>query len=481
MNIDYLKTTDFFAETFKKDSREVKTGDIFIAIKGDIHDGHDYIPEALKRGAKRIVCEHKVPGLSRCDCEKILIVPDTRTALGCIAKHIFKNPSESLLVYGVTGTNGKTTTVFLIDSILNNADIASGMVNTVFTKTREDILNRSSITTPDIFTLNQLLHDMAENSKRAAVIEVSSHALSQQRILGIGLDSAVFTNITSEHMDYHKNMRAYLAAKSKIFQNLKQNGMAVLNMDDPAVITAAPGLDPAHLVTFGKGKTAHVRAENIELSCDGTEFDMVIAKIGRVHIRTKLIGKHNVYNILAAVASLWKMTLDLDIIKRGIERAPYVPGRLEAVRTSAPFKIFVDYAHTPDALKNVLECLRSLFSGKLICVFGCGGDRDSAKRPVMGRIASSICDNVILTNDNPRTEHPYDILRQIEKGVLEKSNYSIMDERRGAIRKALESAGPGDVVLIAGKGHEDYQIKGDQILHFNDKEVAEEALAELGY
>ncbi|MFH1552609.1 MAG: UDP-N-acetylmuramoyl-L-alanyl-D-glutamate--2,6-diaminopimelate ligase [Candidatus Omnitrophota bacterium] len=471
----------FGRDKIKTDSREIKPGDIFVAIKGAAHDGHDYVRDALKKGAECALCEHEISGLAEEDREKIKIFEDTRIVLADIAKHIFADPSNSLFVYGVTGTNGKTTTIFLIDGILNNAARPAGLVSTVFTKVSGDVLERASITTPDSVTLNRLLGEMVSSGKQAAAVEMSSHALDQKRTWGIELDSAVFTNITPEHLDYHGDMSTYLKDKSKIFQNLKPDGTGVLNQDDSMVISLAKTIDFPKLVTFGMTDNADVRARNVRLSIEGIEFDLVAGKLGSTRVCSRLIGKHNVYNILAAVAALYDSGLSLDEIREGLEKATAVPGRLDAVRAQAPFKVFVDYAHTPDALENVLLCLGSLAAGKLICVFGCGGDRDRTKRPVMGKIATGICDRVILTSDNPRTEDPQEILRQIEKGVLNKNNYSIIKRRQDAIRESLKTAGEGDIVIIAGKGHEDYQIIGDCRTHFDDKETAGEVLRELGY
>jgi UDP-N-acetylmuramoyl-L-alanyl-D-glutamate--2,6-diaminopimelate ligase len=476
-----FERVSFTRENVKTDSRKVGSGDIFVAIKGTTHDGHDYIREALEKGASCILCRTEPLGLSETDRKKIIVVEDTRETLGYVARHVFKDPSSSLSIYGVTGTNGKTTTVFLIDSILNNAGIASGLVSTVFTKASGETFDRSSMTTPDPMTLNRFLSQMSASGKHAAVLEISSHALDQQRVWGIGLDSAVFTNITPEHLDYHKDMATYLKDKSRIFRNLKPSGAAVLNLDDPMVISLAKTVDFPHLVTFGMGNAADVRGRDIRLAIDGTEFDLVAGKLGSIHIRTGLVGEHNVYNMLAATAALLNSGLSLDIMREGLENAPPVPGRLDAVRTEAPFRVFVDYAHTPNALENVLRCLRPLTREKLICVFGCGGDRDKTKRPVMGKVAAKICDRVILTSDNPRTEDAGEILNQIEKGVLDKNNYSIIIQRREAIRESLKMAGKGDIVIIAGKGHENYQIVGDQVIRFDDKEVAGDMLKELGY
>jgi UDP-N-acetylmuramoyl-L-alanyl-D-glutamate--2,6-diaminopimelate ligase len=468
-------------DNLKIDSREVKKGDIFIALKGAARDGHDFIGEALARGAAGIICECDMPGLPEAGGAKLIKVENVRTALAQTAKRVFADPSEKLEVYGVTGTNGKTTTIFLIDSILAAAGKNGGLVSTVFTKVSGDSITRSSMTTPDAVTLNRLLSEMVSGGKKAVALEISSHALSQGRTLGIGLDGAVFTNITPEHLDYHGNMENYLRDKTRIFDNLKSGGTGVLNLDDPTLRELKEKLNLPRLISYGTSPEADIRAENIRIGADGSKFDLVMKGGRRVSISSGLIGRHNVYNMMAAAAVLSDSGIKVEDIKKGLESAQAVPGRMDAVRSRAPFKVFVDYAHTPNALESALKCLRSIAGRRLICVFGCGGDRDRTKRPVMGRLASEICDHVIVTSDNPRTEDPEDIIRQIEKGMPDIGKYSIILQRREAIRKALKMADDSDIVIIAGKGHEDYQIIGDKVLHFDDKEAAAEILTELGY
>ncbi|NQT33362.1 MAG: UDP-N-acetylmuramoyl-L-alanyl-D-glutamate--2,6-diaminopimelate ligase [Candidatus Omnitrophica bacterium] len=476
-----LENISFTSDNIKTDSRQVNPGDVFFAIKGTLHDGHDFVAEAVKKGAAFAICEHEIPGLPEEGRRKVVLTGDAKEALGSAAKDVFNDPADALSVYGVTGTNGKTTTVFLIDSILTKAGNPSGLISTVFTKLREGEVRPSSMTTPDLVTMYRLLSEIRSNGNTSAVIEVSSHALSQGRVRGIGLDSAVFTNLTPEHLDYHGDMDSYLRDKARIFLNLKPDGLAVLNVDDPLVIGLKKSETLPEVVTFGVKGQADVTAKNVELTSGGAEFDLAIKDLGDVTVRTSLIGEHNVSNILAAVAALSKRGLSLEDMRKGIENASPPPGRLDEVERGAPFKVFVDYAHTPNALENVLASVRPLASGRLICVFGCGGDRDKTKRPLMGKIAASLCDNVIVTSDNPRTEDPLEILKEIEKGMLDSKNYSIIEQRHVAIREALESAEAGDVVIITGKGHEAYQIVGDQVLPFDDKEVARGVLAELGY
>lgn len=468
-------------DNIKMDSKQVKRADIFVAIKGTSHDGHDYVKDALAKGAAGVIVERAIGGIAPADKGKVLLVPDTREALALMTKRVFDDPSSALEVYGVTGTNGKTTSVFLANSVLNAAGRKCGFLSTVFNNTSASQMTRSSMTTSDLISLNRMLAEMVGGGKKAAIVEISSHALDQERTGGIMLNGAAFTNLTPEHLDYHKNMDEYLKAKERIFGKLKPGGTAALNEDDPMVISLKRKINAPGLVTFGLGKSADVRAENIDMKHDFTDFDLVTKKLGSVHITTPLIGKHNIYNLMGVTAMLSNSGIDLATIKKGLERVKFVPGRLDTVFSKAPFGVYVDYAHTPNALENVLRSLRPLTTKRLICVFGCGGDRDRTKRPVMGRIATEMCDHAIMTSDNPRSEDPGAILSEIQKGVSGKNNYSIIEDREEAIRKSLEMARAGDIVIIAGKGHEDYQISGDKIIHFDDKEVAANVLGEMGY
>ena len=475
-----LKKIGNAPERIKTDSREILPGDIFVAIKGTMHDGHDNVNEVIDKGALCAVCDKGTPGGYPHMRDKIVEVEDTKKALGYMAMKVYGDPSDVIPVYGVTGTNGKTTTVFLIDSILEFGGIKSGLISTVCLKVGSE-KEKANMTTPDVMSINRHLSRIVSTGGEAAVIEISSHALSQKRSYGIKLASAVFTNITPEHLDYHENMENYLRDKVEIFDSLAAGGNAVVNIDDPLIKAAVEDLDLPGVITFGLSKDSDVRVENLMLSSFSSEFDLYLKDKGIVHIKTGMIGRHNVYNIMAAAGALLSSDLSLEVIKGGIEKAASVPGRLENVNSNAPFRVLVDYAHTPNALESVINCLKPLTNGDLICVFGCGGDRDKLKRPVMGSIATKLCDKVVMTSDNPRSEDPASILNEIEKGVSNKNNYSIMEKRYEAIEMALKTAEEGDVVLIAGKGHEDYQIIGDDVLHFDDREVAREILTKLGY
>jgi len=465
----------------KTDSRKVTPGDIFFAVKGTVSDGHDHIQEALKKGASAVYCERIPVNLAEEAREKFIVSENTKGAVALAAKDVYGDPSSVLRVHGVTGTNGKTTCVFLIDAISDALGEASGFVSTVFTKETGTELKRSNLTTPDVVTLNRMFAEMVADGKQSVALEISSHALSQGRVSEIALDSAIFTNITPEHLDYHKNMQAYLHEKTRIFENLKPRGAAILNADDPLVMSASTKIKASKLISFGIKEKATVRAENVRFFPDGTEFDIKLEDARGVSIKTGLVGEFNVYNILAAVSAFFTPDMDLSAIKKGVENFLAPPGRLDFVENNASFKVFIDYAHTPDALKSVLSALRRIGTRKLICVFGCGGNRDKSKRPVMGRLAAEISDLVVITNDNPRGECAKSILGDIEKGMVGKSNYSIIESRRRAIYSAISVAGDRDIVLIAGKGHENYQIMQNEILPFDDKKVAKEALKKMGY
>jgi len=476
-----IKKTVLNKTNIKTDSRKINPGDVFFAVKGAVCDGHEYIYEALKKGASAVYCEKKPASLAKTALKKIIVIKDTKSALVRAAKDVFGDPSRALTVHGVTGTNGKTTCVFLIDSLSRALGGDSGFVSTVFIKKTGTKLERSELTTPDVVTLNSILSEMVSDGKRSAVLEISSHALRQGRISGIALDSAVFTNITPEHLDYHKDMKTYLYDKARIFENLKTGGAAILNADDPLVMSVSREIPFSKLVTFGIREKARVRAENLRFFSDRTEFDIKAEGVGTVSVKARLLGEYNVYNILAAAGVFFSPRMDLNAIKKVIENFSGPPGRLELAGRETPFKVFIDYAHTPDALRNVLRALRRLNPRKLICVFGCGGDRDRQKRSIMGDIAGKLSDEVIITNDNPRMEDAKAILREIEKGMAGKKNYSIIESREVAIQQAVSMAEEGDIVLIAGKGHENYQIIGNKILPFDDKKAAEEAIEKMGY
>jgi UDP-N-acetylmuramoyl-L-alanyl-D-glutamate--2,6-diaminopimelate ligase len=463
------------------DSREIRPGDVFVAVKGVSSDGHDHIDEAFLKGARAVVCDDRYRLKNNTTSREIARVPDTREALGLLAKKKFKDPSKELSVYGVTGTNGKSTTISIIESVFSSMSIPCGITGTVFNKIRGEEFEPADMTTPGVLKLNGMLRDMADSGKKAAAVEMSSHALDQKRVSGIELEGAIFTNLTPEHMDYHKDMTRYLEAKLKIFENVKPGGIRVLNADSEITKDIAKLMRSPGVVTFGFHPESGVSCKNVNMGPDGSEFDMLFNGKNAGRVKSPLQGRHNISNALGAAALFLKKGFSFEKIIKGLENTRAVPGRLEKAPSMAPFRVYVDYAHTPDALKSALESVRMITAKKLFCVFGCGGDRDRQKRPVMGRIASEICDSLILTDDNPRKEDPDNILKEIERGILPDAEVRVIRDRRDAIFYAVNKAKEGDSVIIAGKGHENYQLFGDRIIHFDDMETVLSALREMGH
>jgi len=453
------------------DSRTVVPGSIFIALTGHAKDGRDFVNEAVSKGAAVIVSD---PGLRVPEGVLKVSISDVRAALAPIVKNFYGDPSAKLKVIGITGTNGKTTVTYLIEGIVKSAGARAGVIGTINYRSNGDTRPAKN-TTPGSLELQKLLREMVDGGVKYAAMEVSSHALDQGRISGVGLDIGIFTNITSDHLDYHKTRDEYFKAKSRLFGHLKNNGMAILNFDDEKVMSVK-GSVKAKILTYGIGQGSDIKASNIKLSPDGSSFD-VSTPLLRFSIKTHLIGMHNISNCLAAIAAMYALGLDRKLIAEGILSLTSVPGRLEPVECGQPFKVLVDYAHTEDALNNVLAILKEIAGRKVLTVFGCGGDRDRSKRPLMGISACKFSDQVIITSDNPRSEEPMDIIRDIESGIKGNfSNYDIVPDRREAIQRAISSAAEGDVVLIAGKGHEDYQIVKGKTIYFDDRKVASEML-----
>lgn len=462
------------------DSRRVRPGQLFFCLPGHTVDGHDFAPQAAAAGAAALVVGRELDvALPQ------LVVPDVGQALAQLADVWFGRPSHKLLPIGVTGTNGKTTTTYLIERILADAGIAPGVIGTIETRFAGRSLPMSG-TTPDALNLQRIFREMADAGTERCVMEVSSHALAQGRVKGTRFRGAVFTNLTQDHLDYHGTMEAYADAKGLFFSRLGNHyeddpslrGYAVLNADDD-VSERFARLTAAEVVTYGVEREAHVRASNVRISAGGTSFTADTFR-GSREVKLKLVGKFNVYNALAALAVALCEGIGLDRAIASLESTPGVPGRVEAVDEGQPFAVIVDYAHTPDGLDNVLRTVRELAKGQVICVFGCGGDRDRTKRPIMGRIAAQLADRLIVTSDNPRSEDPAAILRDIEAGLADigtpRERYILEPDRKAAIEMAVEMASPGDVVLIAGKGHETYQIIGGVTYDFDDRLVAKEAL-----
>lgn len=454
------------------DSRQVRPGYLFVALSGQQADGRAFVADAVNRGAVAVLAESEcaVPnGVT------FIAVQDARQALAEIACAFYGHPSERLRMIGITGTNGKTTTSFFCRDILNAAGVSAGLIGTISYE-----IGRRRIpagrTTPEAPDIQAMLDQMLKAGCRAAVMEVSSHGLDQKRVWGIDFDVGVFTNLSQDHLDYHKTMERYFAAKAQLFRSLGQmskKARAVINMDDSwGMRLANTGGLNAELVMYGRHPNAAVRADEVRSTAEGSTFRL-ITPWGETETRIRLPGAFNVSNALAAAAACGALGISLEIIAEALGNMRSVPGRLEPVPVARPFKVFVDYAHTPDALANVLETLRPLTRGRLIVVFGCGGNRDRGKRPLMGAVASRAADHVILTSDNPRREDPEAILREIEQGVPAGASVEKEVNRERAIQKALEQAGAGDVVLIAGKGHETYQEFADAVVPFDDREVVQ--------
>lgn len=464
------------------DSRKVRPGFLFVAVQGFKHDGNEFIDQAVEKGAVAVVTEKAVVMPSGAAWA---LVADSRQALALMAERFYQNPSGSMKMIGVTGTNGKTTTTNLIASVLGEAGHKTGLVGTIHNRIGERILHVSH-TTPESADLQELLHEMVSEKVSHCVMEVSSHALALHRVDGCEFDVAVFTNLTQDHLDFHNDMQSYLKAKQDLFRKLSGPGVkrgkcAVVNSDDPyagPIIEAADGVE---VYTYGIKHTADVRAEDVRVGARGVSFS-VTGRWGGSALDLRITGLFNVYNALAAFTACAAMGIPVEVIKKALESMQGVPGRFELVDAGQSFAVIVDYAHTPDGLENVLKTAREITKERLITVFGCGGDRDRTKRPLMGRIAAGLSDYVLVTSDNPRTEEPLGIIRDIEKGlepVANKISYTVEPDRRRAIRMAVSMAKKGDVVVIAGKGHEDYQIIGTQKYPFDDRSEAKAALREL--
>ncbi|OPX18455.1 UDP-N-acetylmuramoyl-L-alanyl-D-glutamate--2,6-diaminopimelate ligase [candidate division WOR-3 bacterium 4484_100] len=438
------------------DSRKVKKGTLFIAVPGEKFDGHKFIDDARNRGAVAVVTERRV----ETDLPQI-VVPDTRKIMSILARKLYGDFNE-LKKIGITGTNGKTTTAFLIHSILNRARISTGLIGTIYYIGKEK--TRAEKTTPEAPDIYRLLNKFRNEGIHYVVMEVSSHALKLERVETLKFDTVVFTNLSQDHLDFHQTIEDYKNSKLHIFDLLKDKGTAVVNMDDP-IIKDIYRRPLKHIVTFGMNKNANFWAEVLDEDING--ITVQINHQGKKYeLNSRLFGQYNVYNILAAFTTAFLMNINPEIIAEGIRAVSRIPGRMEQVVEN----VFVDFAHTPDAIKNVLSSLRKYIKGKLYIVFGCGGDRDKEKRPKMGAVATELADFAIITSDNPRSEPPKKIINDIIKGI-KGNNYKVIEDRAEAICYALKLKKKDDVVLVAGKGHEEYQILKDRTIPFRDAEV----------
>ena len=466
------------------DSQKVGRGYLFAALRGEKQDGHSYIKQALERGAAALLLERFTDDVPQ--GVTVVEVEDSRVALAGGAANFYGRPARSLTMVGITGTNGKTTITYLLESIWKAGNKNPGVIGTIdyrFSGRRTE----APMTTPESVEIMRLLGEMRDAGVDRVAMEVSSHAIDKERILGCEFDAAVFTNLTQDHLDYHGSMENYRNVKKRLFTELlrdssKERKYSIINIDDPAGVQIA---DEAvgEVITYSiDNPGADVYAFDHSVTGSGISAD-INTPWGRLEVSSRLFGEHNLSNILAAATAALATGSTPSEVEEGLARFSVVPGRLERVETPCGIAVLVDYAHTPDALKNVLMAIRPLTPGRVVLGFGCGGDRDRAKRPIMGRIGMELSDVLIITSDNPRTESPEKILDDVERGVKEAAGpdekaYSRIEDRRTAIKEAVGIARPGDTVLIAGKGHEDYQVVGTVKRPFDDRKVAAEAIRE---
>lgn len=461
--------------SIEMDSREVKKGSLFVCIKGYTVNGHNFAQMAEEKGAAAILAEEHVDVSI-----PVIIVKDTLRALAILSDAFYGQPTHKLHLIGVTGTNGKTTTTHIIESILRVHHQKTGLIGTINTKIGDEIFETKN-TTPESLTLQKYFKHMVDNKVDTAIMEVSSHALDLGRVHGCDFNIAVFTNLTQDHLDYHKTMEEYLHAKSLLFSQLgnrfdsKHPKFAVINHDDKAASVFKKST-AATIVTYGIDNESDIMAKDITMTSQYTTFQLV-TPIGAVHVKISLIGKFSIYNVLAGAAACVASQVPLEVIKSAIENLHGVPGRFEVVNAGQDYALIVDYAHTPDSLENVLVTIKQLTEGKIIVVVGCGGDRDKSKRPIMASIAAQYADFPIFTSDNPRSEDPVQILKDMEQGV-KGQQYEVIVDRKEAIAKAISIASDGDCILIAGKGHETYQLIGDAVYDFDDRKIARDLIKE---
>ena len=485
MNVNDASIGETTVTAVTYDSRQAGPGAVFVALRGVNADGASFAREALNRGAVAIVSEAVAP---RDVIRPWIQVPDARLSLAALAATLYDNPSEELTLVGITGTNGKTTTSYVLASIFEAAGIRCGRIGTVGYRIGEREFEASR-TTPEAPDLQRMLREMVDDGCGACVMEVSSHALTLRRADRLHFAAAVFTNLTRDHLDFHRDMEAYFVAKRRLAELLPQTGIAVTNLDDPRGRDFAAA---AHRpVTYAIDRPADVRPGPLSFSLDGLRFDVRTPR-GTLRLVSRLVGRPNAYNILAAAATAMALDVPFSAIEEGIAALEDVPGRFQVVSGAGDdVRVVVDYAHTDDALKNLLETARPLSGGgRVITVFGCGGDRDRTKRPLMGAVAARLSDLVVITSDNPRSEDPAQIIEEIKRGIVVPADrtppggtpaksppHVAVVDRKAAIERAIREAGAGDLVLIAGKGHEKYQVIGDKTLPFDDVEIARVALA----
>ena len=481
----YPRLRDFEVRGISCDSRTVKDNFVFVAIKGIRQDGNKFIEEAIQNGARAVIIQsprHRscLPsGKATALPGKVpfIRVKDTRKALAKLATEFYGDPSSKIKVIGITGTNGKTTITYLLEALLKKAGFSPAVIGTINYRFKNKIIT-SKNTTPGPLELQSMLAEARDSSIDYMIVEVSSHALHQNRTDGITFHSAIFTNLTQDHLDYHRTMENYFRIKSGLFRSLDPGAFAVINNDD-RYGRRIKKLTRSGVITYGIENKADVTASDIKYDISHTEFNL-LSPGGETRFISRLIGMHNIYNILATAAWALKEGITLSAVKSAIENFSLVPGRLQRIDSGRDFSIFVDYAHTEDALRNILKTLRQLSAKRIIVVFGCGGERDKTKRPKMGYTATELSDYAIITSDNPRSEDPLEIIADIKRGI-KKNNYCVIPQRIAAIKKSLSLAGREDIILVAGKGHENYQILKNKTIHFDDREVIRECLQSMNY
>jgi UDP-N-acetylmuramyl-tripeptide synthetase len=481
LSVEWVGPSDIVVDDIVFDSRRVRTGCLFVALRGAHVDGHDFIKSAVASGARAVLCERRVDvkGVT------LALVRDALQALAPVAARFWDAPSQKLLTVGITGTNGKTTVSFLVESIFKAAGLNPGVLGTINYR----FLNESTPapnTTPFASELQRFLAHIVEEGGKSCVMEVSSHALALGRVSGVDFDVAVLTNVTQDHLDFHQTLEAYAQSKLELFRTLTPKSAspdkpfprrAVVYSDDP-LYERVRSISRVPVLSYRLRGPADVFAKNVECNASGSRFQLCLAQ-QVVPVRLALLGEFNVLNALAAAAVGLSQNIAMASIVQGLESLPGVPGRMERVGAGQPFGVIVDYAHTEDALRSVLRTLRQMRPKRLLTVFGCGGDRDRLKRPLMGEVAARLSDEVIITSDNPRSEDPQRITLDVEVGVrrVRPDHYQIVVDRAEAIAQALAMAQPGDLVLLAGKGHENYQILADKTIPFDDREVVRRLLA----
>ncbi|MBU3159007.1 UDP-N-acetylmuramoyl-L-alanyl-D-glutamate--2,6-diaminopimelate ligase [Clostridium frigoris] len=469
INFDLIKgDIDIDIKEIQYDSRKVKKGDVFFAIEGYQMDGHKYIQSAINNGAVAVVCHKEIENVD----VVVIKAQDSRKALAISSSNYYGNPSRSMKMIGVTGTNGKTTSAFMIKAILEQKGYKVGLIGTIANFVGKKKIHTER-TTPESLELHELFKEMVDSNVDYCVMEVSSHSLSLDRVYGIEFCESIFTNLTQDHLDFHKTFENYFNAKLKLF---KLSKISVINIDDEYGEKAYNSIKNSKL-SFALNHKADIMASDIKMHSRGSKFTLKY-KESSFDIELNIPGNYNVYNALGCIAVCLNQGVEISVIREALKKVQ-VPGRCELVENNhnLGFEIILDYAHTPDGLENILETVREFTKGKLISVYGCGGDRDKTKRPIMGRIGTNLSDFSFITSDNPRTEDPLEIIKDVVLGI-EKNNFEIIENRREAIKRAIESAKTGDIIVIAGKGHEDYQILKDKTIHFDEREVISEILKE---